>query len=102
MSDSIKMTGRLLTFNKITLNNTMFSENCNFSYPDKVPFVRDFKNNDPSSVLGSANIYKDEKGLYCDVEIVGLDHDFLKENRSCELSIGGYYDKVNKDENTEN
>ena len=37
--DTITLKGRLLLFDKPTLNNTLFPKNCEIAYAEKVPVI---------------------------------------------------------------
>ena len=90
--DIIKMTGRLLCFDKPDAIGCYFPKNCDITFPEKVPVVREFRHYDPTAVLGSATVTKDERGLVCDVCIfANIDRDTLREYFHDELFIGGYY-----------
>ena len=95
MMDTIKMKGRLLLFDKPTLNRTLFPKDCEITYAEKIPVIWDFRFNDPGSVMGSGHVMRDEKGLICEVELTRTDMiiDILREFNE-ELPIGGYYSYV--------
>lgn len=95
MMDTIKMKGRLLLFDKPTLNKTLFPKDCEITYAEKVPVIWDFRFNDPGSVMGSGHVMRDEKGLICKVELTRSDVivDILREFDGV-LPIGGYYSYV--------
>ena len=90
----IKMKGRLLLFDTLDKTGLFFPQNCELTYPEKVPVIREFSYDDPDAVLGSATVSKDEKGLVCDVELINFDRDVLLRAFNDELYIGGYYDAV--------
>lgn len=94
MSDVIKMTGRLLVFDKPDINRNIFPKGCEITFPEKVPVIRNFQFDRPDAVLGSATVTKDEKGLVCDVELTNFDRNVLHEYFGDELYIGGYYDQA--------
>ena len=95
MMDTIKMKGRLLLFDKPTLNRTLCPKDCEIAYAEKIPVIWDFRFNDPGSVMGSGHVMRDEKGLICEVELTRSDVivDILREFDG-ELPIGGYYNGV--------
>ena len=95
MIDIITMKGRLLLFDKPTSNKTLFPKNCEITYAEKVPVVWEFQFNEPSAVLGSGHVIRDEKGLICKAEITPSDAivDILRKSDG-ELPIGGYYSGV--------
>lgn len=92
MMDTIKMKGRLLLFDKPTLNRTLFPKDCEITYAEKIPVIWDFRFNDPGTVLGSGHVMRDEKGLICEVDLTRTDViiDILREFNG-KLPIGGYY-----------
>lgn len=94
MSDIIKMRGRLLLLDEVDLCNRKFSKDCEITIPEKVPVIRDFRFNDPGSVIGSAIVKKDERGYICEAEITNFDRDVLRESFHDRFYIGGYYDHV--------
>lgn len=95
MIDIITMKGRLLLFDKPTSNKTLFPKNCEITYAEKIPIVWEFQFNEPSAVLGSGSVIRDEKGLICKAEITPSDAivDILRKSDG-ELPIGGYYSGV--------
>ena len=95
MMDTIKMKGRLLLFDKPTLNRTLFPKDCEITYAEKIPVIWDFRFNDLGSVMGFGHVMRDEKGLICEVELTRSDIivDILREFDE-ELPIGGYYSYV--------
>ena len=96
MSESIKMSGRLLIFDKPSVNGILFPKECEISFPEKCPIIYEFSTRDPNAILGNAYISKDERGLICDVILTNpvLDRSVLHDKFNNELSIGGYYVSV--------
>ena len=92
MMDTIEMKGRLLLFDKPTSNRTLFPKDCEITYAEKIPVIWDFRFNDPSSVMGSGHVMRDEKGLICEVELTRTDGigEVWREGDG-EVPIGGYY-----------
>ena len=78
------------------INAGLFPKDCELTYPEKVPFIRDFSHNDLHAVIGSATVTRDEKGLICDVELVNFDRDILQNEFNDELYISGYYKNVKR------
>ena len=95
MMDTIKMKGRLLLFDKPTLNRTLFPKDCEITFAEKIPVIWDFQFNDPGSVMGSGYVMRDEKGLICEVELTRTDAivELLREFDGV-FPIGGYYSHV--------
>ena len=95
MKDVITMKGRLLLFDKPNSNKTLFPKNCEITYAEKVPVVWEFQFNEPSAVLGSGHVTRDEKGLICKAEITPSDAIVnILHKSDGELPIGGYYSGV--------
>ena len=94
MSETIKMSGRLLIFDKISKNEVVFPKDCELSYPEKVPVTWEFNTVDPGAVKGFAVVKKDERGLLCVVELTNFERDVLQKCFHDELPIGGYYQPV--------
>lgn len=91
----VKMVGRLLNLGTIDSCGRKFAEDCKITFPNKVPVCWNFDRVDPRSVIGDANIFRDDKGLACEVN---LTTDLLTED---EYYVGGYYTNVIKhDENS--
>lgn len=96
MSKMVKMTGRLLLFDKIDKLGLIFPKDCELTYPEKCPVAWQFKFNEPTLVMGTASVTKDEKGLICDVELTNFDRDILHNVFHDESYIGGYYNKIKR------
>lgn len=94
MSETIKMSGRLLIFDNISKNEVVFPKDCELSYPEKVPVTWEFNTVDPGAVKGFAVVNKDERGLLCVVELTNFERDVLQKCFHDELPIGGYYQPV--------
>lgn len=94
MNDVIKMEGRLLLFDKPSMNGILFPKDCEITFPEKVPVVYEFQFDKPGAVIGNAIVTKDEKGLLCDVELTNFDRDVLRNYFFDKLFVGGYYHKV--------
>lgn len=84
----IKMAGRLLNLGTVDSCGRKFAEDCKITFPNKVPVYWNFNQNDPCSVIGDADIFRDDKGLTCKVN---LTTDLLTED---EYYVGGYYTNV--------
>lgn len=91
----IKMEGRLLNLDTVDSCGRKFAKDCKIIFPKKVPVCWNFQHNDPNSVIGDADIFRDDKGLTCKVN---LRADLLIED---EYYVGGFYTNVEKhDENS--
>lgn len=90
----IKMSGRLLVFDKVNANGHLFSKDCEIITPKTVPVLQNFERNSLGAVIGSANITKDEKGLACDVKLTNFDPDILHTEFKDQLYIGGLYSQI--------
>lgn len=86
----IKMEGRLLNLGTVDSCGRKFAEDCKITFSNKVPVYWNFDRGDPLSVIGNANIVRDDKGLACKVN---LTTDLLTED---EYYVGGYYTNVKK------
>ena len=91
----VKMEGRLLNLGTVDSCGRKFAKDCKIIFPNKLPVRWNFDRGDPRSVIGDANIFRDDKGLACEVN---LTTDLLTED---EYYVGGYYTNVKKhDENS--
>lgn len=86
----IKMEGRLLNLGTVDSCGRKFAEDCKITFPNKVPVCWNFNQSDPRFVIGDANVFRDDKGLACKVN---LTTDLLTED---EYYVGGYYTNVKK------
>ncbi len=86
----IKMEGRLLNLGTVDSCGRKFAEDCKITFPNKVPVCWNFDQGDPCSVIGNADIFRDDKGLTCKVN---LTTDLLTED---EYYVGGYYANVKR------
>lgn len=80
--------GRLLNLGTVDTMGRTFAKDCEITFPDKVPVCWNFNNNDPNSVIGKAEIFQDDEGLGCKVQLTSDD---LTED---EYYVGGYYTGV--------
>lgn len=87
MNKHIRLRGRLLLFDVVDELNWKIPKDCDISYPKRVPFVRYITDyNNPSCVVSTAIISRDELGLICTV--------ILNDPKSLdnyELPIGGIF-----------
>lgn len=79
-----KFEGRVLKLDSMDICSRKFAKDCNIRFLERVPVLYNFQNNDPESVLGFADISKDDEGLLCKCE---LDVAFSDEW----YFVGGYY-----------
>ena len=96
MNETIKMTGRLLVFDKVDKLGLLFPKDCEITFPEKVPVALYFHFMNPNEVVGNASVMKDERGLICDVELTNFDRDILHNTCNDELYIGGFYRQLKK------
>lgn len=94
MSESIKMKGRVLLFDRVDNLRIMFPKNCNITYPEIIPIIWNFEFNNLDSVLGNATISKYEDGLICDAIISNPIIREILDTENGELHIGGFYKKI--------
>lgn len=88
----IKMEGRLLNLEKTDTMKRKFAKGCEITFPNKVPAYLIFNDNDPTSVIGNAEIIRDDEGLACKVNLININENLIKE----EYYVGGYYTSVKK------
>lgn len=81
----IKMEGRLLNLDTVDSCKRKFSKDCKIIFPNKVPVYWNFNHSDP---IGNAEIFRDDNGLSCKVNITT---DLLTED---EYFVGGFYTNV--------
>ncbi len=81
----IKMSGKLLIFDKPDACNWVFHRDCKITFPDKIPVTLDFSNK-LEYVLGHASVIKKSDCIVCNVE--------LRNYIADELYIGGFYGNV--------
>ena len=93
----ITMHGRLLLFDAQSVG-VVFPKDCKINFPKLVPFIKNFDTLNPNSVIGSAQVYQDEKGLVCDVFVTGIDRDTLRNEFNDQLYIGGIYGDLDFEE----
>lgn len=65
----VKMEGRLLNLGTVDSCGRKFAENCKITFSNKVPVYWNFDRDNPRSVIGNANIFRDDKGLACKVNL---------------------------------
>lgn len=91
----VKMEGQLLNLGTVDSCGRKFADDCKITFSNEVPVYWNFDRGDPRSVIGDANIFRNDKGLACKVN---LTTDLLAED---EYYVGGYYTNVKKhDENS--
>lgn len=87
----MKIEGRILLFDVIHADTTLYSSDCKIDIPEKVPIVKDFEMNDPNSCIGSASVSIDDRGLIFTGDIPD---DFDTDGYP---GCGGYYTSVESD-----
>lgn len=106
----MKMKGTLLILGKESKNGIIFSEDCKVTYPEKVPVTIGFgsalnENINPKTVIGWAEIARDGERILCSCDIINLDNSMMQAleiKNPCELYVGGFYNRVSKENNTVN
>lgn len=83
----MKYEGRLLNLGTVDKCDRKFSEDCIIDFPDKVPVTFNFRSG-LGSVLGVAEVSRDEKGLGCNVV---FHHESFTDGS---YYVGGRYDHV--------
>ena len=96
MDDIIEMSGRLLRFDVVDKNGTLFPKDCEISFLETIPVIWNFNRDDFNYIIGIANVTKDEKGLICDVKLTTpiLNRYILHSVFNDQLYIGGLYNQV--------
>lgn len=94
MSELIKMTGRLLTFDKVDKCGILFPKDCKITCPETVPVLWNFDSSNADKILGNATISRDDSGLICDVVLCNNNIINLLSEFNSELPIGGFYNKL--------
>ena len=89
MSELIKMTGKIMEIGKVDKCKRMFAEECEITYPDKIPVTLGFSFNDPQNVIGNCEVIKTEDGLTAKATIYNSDVLYADK-----VYVGGYYNKV--------
>lgn len=84
----MKYEGRLMNLGTVDSMNRTFAKDCVLTVPDKVPVCWNFNCKDISSVIGNAEIFRDEEGLSCKVNLTN------EKLISDEYYVGGYYTNV--------
>ncbi|MBQ8829670.1 MAG: hypothetical protein IJ022_06225 [Burkholderiaceae bacterium] len=90
----MKLTGRLLLFDKKDLNNTIFPKDCKISIPEKCPVLMEYRRFDPSDCIGRATVERDDKGLSCDLDVWRFDPEQMRSVFNDEIFVGGFYNGV--------
>ena len=90
----MKLTGRLLLFDKKDLNNTIFPNNCEIFIPEKCPVLMEYRMEEPSDCIGVATVKKDDKGLVCDLDTWKFEPEQMRSVFNDEIYVGGFYKNV--------
>ena len=93
MSELIKMTGKILEFGTVDKCKRMFAEECEITYPDKIPVILGFSFNDPQNVIGNCGVVRTKDGLTAKATVYNSDVLYADK-----VYVGGYYNKVKKEE----
>ena len=95
----MKIKGRLLLFDELNSDRSLFKKDCNITIPEKIPLVWNFKLQDPDNILGTAIVKRDEEGLILTGEITNQKFiDFLNNEGIEGLGIGGFYNQLKCEE----
>ena len=89
--------GRLLLFDSVSINNDIFTKDCELKNPEKVPLFWNFVF---VKVIGSCEVTRDEKGLLVKAVIFPEFENHVKlvlDNNG--IGVGGYYNCVKKHRN---
>lgn len=90
----MKLTGRLLLFDKKDLNNNIFPKNCEIFIPEKLPVLMEYRCFDPSDCIGVATVTKDDEGLSCDLDVWEFKSEQMRSVFNDEIYVGGFYNHV--------
>jgi hypothetical protein len=90
----MQLTGRLLLFDKKDMNGTIFPKDCTITIPGKCPVLMEFKADDPTSIIGSATVKKDDIGLTCDIDLFRFDPETMRSVFNDNIYVGGFYTGV--------
>jgi len=95
----MKIKGRLLLFNELNSDGSLFTKDCNITIPEKMSLVWNFKLHDPDDILGTAIVKRDDEGLILIGEITNQNFINLLNNEGIEgLGIGGFYNQLKCEE----
>ena len=94
----MKLTGRLLLFDKKDLNGHIFSKDAEITIPGKCPVLMEFRHEEPSDCIGSATVKKDDIGLTCDIDLLRFEPETMRSVFNDNIYIGGFYTGVEKHE----
>ena len=89
---SIKFIGRLLNLGTADKCGRIWAEDCKLEFPEKVPVIYNF-NEKSAMPIGRAEIFRDDKGLSCEVV---FDDPIINQFLTCigdpiDIHIGGEY-----------
>ena len=97
----MEIKGRLLLFDELNSDGSLFTKDCNITIPEKMPLVWNFKLHDPDDILGTAIVKRDDEGLILTGEIINQKFSDLLNKEVIEnigLGIGGFYNQLKYDE----
>ena len=92
----MKIRGTLLTFDKVyrpPCYPHMFTKDTNFTIPEKIPLIWNFKTNDPESVLGNVKAFVTEKGISIEGDIFD---ESIPKHIDPFWGLGGFYNRLAK------
>lgn len=93
MSELIKMTGKIMEFGIVDKRKRMFAEDCEITYPDKIPVTLGFSFNGPQNIIGNCEVVRSKDCLTAKATIYNSDVLYADK-----VYVGGYYNKVKMEE----
>ena len=87
--------GRILLFDVVNKSGDVFTKDCKIDIPEAVPLTFDFN---PHKVIGSANVTRDDKGLFAKAETFSNGFIGAEDLRSTfedgKIGAGGFYNLI--------
>lgn len=97
MKSSIEIEGHLLDFDTKYADGSIISKSCDIVIPKIVPIITEFDFSDPNSIIGHAEVKRNENGLDFTGVINGEERIILPLIAMPIKGIGGYYTNVHRD-----
>ena len=98
----MKIEGRFLLFDTVSLNRDVFPKTCFIDIPERVPLLLDFSR---SKTIGIAKVSRDDYGLFCKAEILHsekINDDVIKSIfDNGRFGAGGYYTNARSRKNND-
>lgn len=97
MNNSIAIEGHFLDFDIKLGDGSIISKSCDIVIPEKVPIIIEFRLSDLNSLIGYAEVKRNENGLDFTGVIYGEERMILPLITMPIKGIGGYYTNVHRD-----